>query len=165
VGHRSWAKANNPYWSNHVATWYAGHQSAEEYCRRRDISTTSLKRWARHLLSSEDLHKRKKRLQNLRTKQLERQGKKARWKPRRRTFTYRYNMRTDSDAIAVRAFWGMHVEAMNWSGLGECGVCRGARTFALCTAHLAQSLRRFWGRNGLEIVASSECPGSIKQRC
>lgn len=119
MGHRSWAKANNPYWSNHVATWYAGHQSVEEYCRRRDISTTSFKRWARHLLSSEDLHKRKKRLQNLRTKRLERRGKKARSKPRRRTFTYRYNMRTDSDAIAVRAFWGMHVEAMNWSGLGN----------------------------------------------
>jgi hypothetical protein len=62
---------------------------------------------------------RKKRLQNLRTKQLERQGKKARSKPRRKTFTYRYNMRTDSDTIAVRAFWGMHVEAMNWSGLGN----------------------------------------------
>jgi hypothetical protein len=28
-------------------------------------------------------------------------------------------MRTDSDTIAVRAFWGMHVEAMNWSGLGN----------------------------------------------
>jgi hypothetical protein len=104
VGHRSWAKANNPYWSNNAATWYAGHQSVEEYCRRRDISTTPFKRWARHLLSSEDLHKRKKRLQNLRAKQLERQGKKARSKPRRRTFTYRYNMRTDSDTIAVRAF-------------------------------------------------------------
>jgi hypothetical protein len=86
VGHRSWAKANNPYWSNDVATWYAGHQSVEEYCRRRDISTTSFKGWARHLLRSEDLHKRKKRLQKLRTKQLDRQGKKARSRPRRKTF-------------------------------------------------------------------------------
>ena len=74
--HRSFAKANNPYWSNHVATRYAGHQSVEEYCRRREISTTSLQRWARHLLSAEELHKRKKRLQNLRIQQLDRQGKK-----------------------------------------------------------------------------------------
>jgi hypothetical protein len=34
---------------------------------------------------------------------LERQGKKTRSKPRRKTFTYRYNMRTESDTIAVRA--------------------------------------------------------------
>jgi hypothetical protein len=78
VGHRSRAKANNPYWSNYVATWQAGHQRVEKYCRRRDISMTFPKRWARHPLSSEDLHKRKKRLQNLRTEQLERQGKRAR---------------------------------------------------------------------------------------
>jgi transposase-like protein len=119
VGHRSWIKANNPYWSNHVATRHAGHQSVEEYCRRREISATSLKRWARHLLSPEELHKRKKRLQNLRIDKLERQGKKAPSKRRRKAYTYRYNMRTDSKPIAVRAFWGMHVEAMNWSGMGS----------------------------------------------
>jgi transposase-like protein len=119
VGHRSWIKANSPYWSNHAATWYAGHQSIEEYCRRRDISTTSLQRWSRHLLSSEELHKRKKRLENLRIKELDRQGKKPPTKRSRKAYTYRYNMRTDSEPIAVRAFWGMHVEAMNWSGMGN----------------------------------------------
>ena len=77
---RSFAKANNPYWSNHVATWYAGHQDVEEYCRRRDISTASFMLWARHLLSLEDLRKRKERLRNLRLERLERQGKKARSK-------------------------------------------------------------------------------------
>jgi transposase-like protein len=75
--------------------------------------------WARHLLSPEDLHKRKERLRNLRIKKLERQGKKARSKPSRKTVQYRYNTRTDSEPIAVRAFWGMHVEAMNWSGMGN----------------------------------------------
>ena len=28
---RSWAKANNPYWSSHVESWYRGSQDAEEY--------------------------------------------------------------------------------------------------------------------------------------
>lgn len=119
MGHRSWAKANNPYWSNHVATWYGGHQDVQEYCRRRDLSVAAFTRWARHLLSPEDLRKRKERLRNLRIKKLERQGKKAPSKRRRKAYTYRYNMRTDSEPIAVRAFWGMHVEAMNWSGLGN----------------------------------------------
>src|SRR5215831_10476406 len=27
---RSWTKANNPYWSTHVETWYGGHQEPEE---------------------------------------------------------------------------------------------------------------------------------------
>jgi hypothetical protein len=28
-------------------------------------------------------------------------------------------MRTDSGPIALQAFWGMHVEAMNFSGMGH----------------------------------------------
>ena len=32
---------------------------------------------------------------------------------------YRYGARTDSGPIALRAFWSMHVEAMNWSGMGH----------------------------------------------
>ena len=52
---RSWAKANNPYWSDHVETWYRGHQEAEEYCRRRKLSCATFEQWARHLVSPEDL--------------------------------------------------------------------------------------------------------------
>ena len=40
--------------------------------------------------------------------------KKRRSRPPR----YRYSARTDSGPIALRAFWSMHVEAMNWSGMG-----------------------------------------------
>jgi hypothetical protein len=32
---------------------------------------------------------------------------------------YRYGKRTDSAPIALRAFWSLHVEAMNWSGMGH----------------------------------------------
>jgi transposase-like protein len=117
--HRSFAKANNPYWSNHVATWYAGHQDVEEYCRRRDISTRSFMLWARHLVSPEHLRKRKERLRNLRLEKLERQGKKARSKRGQRPPRYRYGVRTDSKPIALRAYWSMHVEAMNFSGMGH----------------------------------------------
>jgi transposase-like protein len=71
----------------------------------------------------------------LRTKQLERQGKKPPSKRRRKAYTYRYNMRTDSEPIAVRAFWGMHVEAMNWSGMGnaEYAAALGLSPYALRT--------------------------------
>ena len=116
---RSWAKANNPYWSNHVATWYGGHQDAEDYCRRHDLSTASFMLWTGHLLSPEDLRKRKERLRNLRQETPEQQGKKVQSKRRKRTPRYRYSVRTDSKPIALRAFWGMHIEAMNWCGMGH----------------------------------------------
>jgi len=67
---RSWTKANNPYWSTHVATWYRGHQEAEEYCRRRKLSRTAFDRWARHLVSPEDLRKRLEHLRKLRWNEL-----------------------------------------------------------------------------------------------
>src|SRR3974390_2399163 len=108
---RSWAKANNPYWSTHVATWFRGHESAEQYCRRRKLSTATFEQWARHLLSPEELRKRRR-------KQLERQGKSEPPRRRRRPPRYRYGVRTDSGPIALRAFWSMHVEALNWSGMG-----------------------------------------------
>ena len=115
---RSWTKADNPYWSTHVATWYRGHQEAEEYCRRRKLSRTTFDRWTRHLVSQKDLRKRTERLQKVRWNELERQAKKGQPKRRRRPPRYRYSARTDSGPIALRAFWSMHVEAMNWSGMG-----------------------------------------------
>jgi len=116
---RSWAKANNPYWSNHVATWYAGRQDVEEYCQRRDLSPATLLLWAQHLVSPEDLRKRKERLQNLRGEAPKRQHKKEQSKRERKPRRYRYSVRTDSGPIALQAFWGMHVEAMNFSGMGH----------------------------------------------
>ena len=41
---RSWEKANNPYWSEHVETWYRGHQEVEEYCCRRNLSRAIFER-------------------------------------------------------------------------------------------------------------------------
>jgi transposase-like protein len=111
---RSWEKANNPYWSEHVETWYRGHQEPTEYCRRRKLSITAFEQWVRHLVSSEDLRKRAEHLQKLRRKT----AKKAPPKRPRRSPRYRYSVRTDSGPIALRAFWSMHVEALNWSGMG-----------------------------------------------
>ena len=111
---RSWEKANNPYWSEHVETWYRGHQEPTEYCRRRKLSITAFGQSVHNLVSPEDLRKRAKHLQKLRRKAV----KKAPPKRPRRSPRYRYSVRTDSGPIALRAFWSMHVEAMNWSGMG-----------------------------------------------
>jgi len=116
---RSWAKANNPFWSKHVAAWYRSALEAEHYCRKHDLSTTSLMRWARHLVSADDLRKRAEHLRNLPLKASKRQQKKEPSKRQRRPRRYRYGVRADNGPIALQAFWSMHVEAMNFSGMGH----------------------------------------------
>lgn len=116
---RSWANANSPFWSNHVAAWYRSALEAEQYCRKHDLSTTSLMRWARHLLSAEDLRKRAEHLRKLPRKTSQGQHKTEQSKRPRRYPRCRYGVRTDTGPVALQAFWGMHVEAMNWSGMGH----------------------------------------------
>lgn len=115
---RSWDNANNPYWSTHVATRYRGRFEAEEYCRRRKLSTRTFALWVRHLVSPDDLRKRAEYLRKLRQKKLKRQRGKQPAKTHKRRRRNRYGARTDKRSPAVQAFWAMHVEAMSWSGLG-----------------------------------------------
>ncbi|ESY65567.1 MULTISPECIES: transposase [Mesorhizobium] len=116
---RSWAKANSPYWSSQVASWLSSDLSAQEFCRQRDLSVRTFELWTRHLVSAEDLRKRAEKLQNLRRKKTGRQRKTPHPKRPQRRPRYCYGKRTDSGPIALRAFWSMHVEAMNWSGMGH----------------------------------------------
>src|ERR1700682_1580432 len=92
---RSWAKADNPFWSNHVAAWYRSALDAERYCRKHDLSTASLMRWARHLLSAEDLRKHGEHLQKLRRKKPGRQPKNGQSNKPKRPRRNRYSVRTD----------------------------------------------------------------------
>jgi transposase-like protein len=129
---RSWAKADNPFWSNHVTAWYRSALEAEHYCRKHDLSTTSLMRWAHHLLSGDDLRKHAERLRNLPRKLQKGHDKKVQSKRRTRPPRYRYGVRTDSGPIALQAFWSMHVEAMNFSGIrhAECAAALGLSPLA-----------------------------------
>jgi hypothetical protein len=61
-----------------MGAWYRGALEAETYRRKHDLSTTSLLRWAHHLLSKEELRKRAERLRNLLQKASKRQQKKKR---------------------------------------------------------------------------------------
>jgi hypothetical protein len=61
---RSGAKADNPFWSQHVAALYRSALDAEDYYRRRDLSPAKLMLWARHLLSAEDLRSVRKICRN-----------------------------------------------------------------------------------------------------
>jgi hypothetical protein len=60
-------------------------------------------RWARHLLSVEDLRKRSEDLQKSRRKKPERQPKDGQSNKPKRLRRNRYSVRTDSGPIAFRA--------------------------------------------------------------
>ena len=129
------------------------------------LSTASFMLWMRHLLSPEDLRKRKERLRNLRRETPERQHKKEQSKRQRRPRRYRDGVRTDSGPVALQGFWGMHAEATNFSGMGHAEYAAAPRPFAARAADLARSSGTIRQRNGLAQPASSECPAAIKQRC
>lgn len=162
---RSWAKANSPYWSSQVASWYRSNLSALEYCRRRDLSITTFELWMCHLVNADDLRKRAEKLQNLRRKKAGRQGKTQQPKrpPEEAPLSLRqaHGQRPNRPSrVLEHACRGDELE---WHG--SCRVCGSARAFAACVADLARSSGRIRRRDGLAIAASSECPSPIKQHC
>jgi hypothetical protein len=82
---------------------------------------------------TEDLRKRAEHLPKLPQRMSKWQHKKEQSKRLRRPRRCRYGVRTDNGPIALRAFWGMHVEAMNFSGMGhtECAAALGLSPLAL----------------------------------
>jgi transposase-like protein len=68
---------------------------------------------------AEDLRKRSQHQRNLLQKASKRQQKKEPSKRQRRPRRYRCGVHTDNGPIALQAFWRMHVEAMNFSGMGH----------------------------------------------
>jgi hypothetical protein len=101
---RSWAKADNPFWSNHIAARYRSALDAEHYCRKHDLSTASLMRWSRHLLSAEDLRKHAEDLQKVRRKEPRPQPKNGHSNKPKRPRRNRHGVHTDSGPIALRTF-------------------------------------------------------------
>jgi uncharacterized protein YceH (UPF0502 family) len=136
----------------------------ETCCRKRDLSTTSLMRCARHLLSAEDLRKRAEHLRNLPQKAAQRQQKKKLLKRQKeasaQSLRRAQGRRSDCSSgvlgdveAMTSAEWGMPSMPQRWS----------LTAFA---AHLTRSPGTLRQRNGLAIPASLECPGAInKRRC
>ena len=76
-------------------------------------------RSARHLMSADDLRKRAEHLRDSPRKTAKRQHKTEQSDQRRRYPRYRYSVRTVTGPVVLQAFWGMHIEAINWSGMGR----------------------------------------------
>jgi len=111
---RTWEKARGPYWSLHVEAWRQSGLNRTEYCRHHGLSKNTFDRWMKHLISKEDARKHAEYQAELRRQKRRDERAKAVRKRQRR----RHAVSTDMRSRAVQAFWAMHVEAMNWSGMG-----------------------------------------------
>jgi transposase-like protein len=88
-------KARRAWWATHLEAWHRSGVTRTEYCRLHRLTKGTFDRWlnALNLLESarEEARKRRKRT--------------------------REPLSTDKRNRAVQAFWAMHVEALNWSGV------------------------------------------------
>ena len=110
---RSWEKAHSPYWSLHVEAWHQSGMDLTVYCRQHGLSIKTFGRWMKHLISKEEARKHAEYLLELRREERRQQrGKNGKRRQKRR-----YAVSTDIRSRAIQAFWAMHVEAMNWSGM------------------------------------------------
>jgi hypothetical protein len=117
---------------------------------------------ARHLLGAEDLRKRAEDQQKSRRRERERQSKSPQQKPPKRPRRNRCSVRTDSGPIALRAFWSMHVEAMNFSGIGHAEYAAALGLSPLALRIWRDRLEESGEEMELAIAVLSECAGSIR---
>lgn len=115
---RSWFanKARRSLWSVHVEAWHRSGVSQREYCKRHRLCANTFRRWRIEL--DRPLRARVERVKK----------RRIAWSPRGKA------VRTK----ALVAFWSMHVEALQWSGLG-------ARDYAH-VHHLSLHSLRHWRR-------------------
>jgi transposase-like protein len=106
--------ARKSFWVIHVEAWRQSGLARTTYCRHHHLNRRTFERWLDHLMGKEAARKHvESQAQSLR-EACPQQRQKG---PRRRQ-CQRFGVSTDVRNRALRAFWAMHVEAMNGSGMG-----------------------------------------------
>ncbi len=100
------SQAHRSFWSVHIEAWRRSGLPQRAYCDQHRLPRLRFSRWLKHLVSEEEIRKHQEYLREL---QREKRSKKP--------LRPRYGVRTDMRCRAVQAFWAMHVEALNWSGM------------------------------------------------
>ena len=124
-------RARREWWSIHIEAWRRSGLSQRHYCRRHRLTETTFSRWLKVLVDDKVL-RAKAELE--REKRFERRRRKG--KP----------LSTGQRSKAVQAFWAMHVEALNWSGMS-------VTHYALALDISAHSLRRWRDLFDAEVVS------------
>jgi transposase-like protein len=113
--------ARREWWRVHVEAWRNSGLSQRLYCRQHRLTETTFSRWLK-VLDGEKVVLAKAEL-----KHEERRERRRRKK---------FRLSSDKRCQAVQAFWAMHVEALNWSGMS-------AANYAVALRISADSLRRW----------------------
>lgn len=102
-------KARQSYWVVHVEAWQRSGLTRTEYCRVHRLTKDTLDRWLKYFAGNDAA---RKQAELRRQKRLEERAKRQKKGTRRR-----FAISADVRNRGVQAFWAMHVEAMNWSGM------------------------------------------------
>lgn len=106
--------AHQTYWSTHVEAWRRSGLSRTRYCRDHRLDRRTFAGWIIYVMGLEEAEKHQKYQAELRHEQSRKNLEKGRSGKRQGV---RFGARTDTRSRAVQAFWAMHLEALNWSGM------------------------------------------------
>src|SRR6185437_13017439 len=124
-------EARRAWWSVHIEAWRQSGLSQRAYCRKHRLTDTTFSRWLKVLVGEKALRAK-----------VEIEAEQRHERRRRKGKALSIGMRSK----AVQAFWAMHVEALNWSGMS-------ITHYATALAISAHTLRRW--RDLLEAEAVS----------
>lgn len=113
--------ARRKWWSVHVEAWQRSGLSRKKYCRAHKLTDKTFARWIAALTDSKMAKIRVERAACERRQKRSRKGGK---------------LTTDRRNQAAQAYWAMHVEALEWSGMT-------VREYAAALAISQHSLRRW----------------------
>lgn len=129
--------ARREWWSVHVEAWQRSGLSRKKYCRVHKLTDKTFARWIDVLTDAKMAKIRVEREAAERRRKRSRKGGK---------------LTTDRRNRAVQAYWAMHVEALEWSGMT-------VREYAAALAISQHSLRRW-----RDLLAELEVPVDWRAR-
>jgi transposase-like protein len=95
-------KARREWWSLHIEAWRRSGLGIRRYCCQHRLGENAFRRWLNVLTDAKALQAKAELLREER---------------RQRHRKRRIRLSTGMRSKAVQAYWAMHVEAMNWSGM------------------------------------------------
>ena len=128
-------KARREWWSLHIEAWRRSDLGIRKYCLQQRLTESTFRRWLKRLAGDETALKLEKYQTELRRERCRDKREKALRKQKQRRFMVTADVRNR----ASQAFWAMHVEAMNWSGMG-------LRAYAAAMQLSPHSLRKWRDR-------------------
>ncbi|MFG1384562.1 IS66 family insertion sequence element accessory protein TnpA [Xanthobacter versatilis] len=106
--------ARQSFWVVHIEAWRQSGLDRTNYCRQHGLWKCTFDRWLKYLAGKEAARKHVEYQAELRRVK----RREAEEKRQKRRARLRFSVSTDERNRALQAFWAMHVEAMNWSGMG-----------------------------------------------